>query len=136
MKRTIEIDDTLQDRVAFAIADVRELLITYLANNPDVTETPCLHNDLDYDGSVHEIVDLSVPVYHHEIDTMFFLHGNRIENAFENAGFGSKDDEQWPNGWKAAAVYSFIMEEVCEWYSDHADDIVAQYRADQKEVSK
>ena len=118
MKRTIEIDDTLQDRVDSAIADVKELLLDYLKENePD--ELPDLGNELDYSGSVHEIVDGSVPIYTHEIKVAWFLHGSDLESAYEDAGVGDNPMEN--DG--MAAIYYYIHQEVCEWYGKEAQDV-------------
>lgn len=127
MKKTIEVNDTLQEHVDSAIEDVKTLLLEYLKENrPD--ETPDLGNDLDYSGSVHEIIDSSTPIYTHEIDTIMYLHGNDVERAFDDSGIGSKDDK-WPNGWKAAAIYSYIEQEVSEWYQEEAEGIFEEWKA-------
>ena len=112
MKRTIEIDDTLPEIIKSAIEDVTEWLREWLdENHPDLEDepdTPCLHNDLDYAGRVHEIVDGAVPIYTAEVNDCFYLHGDDIEQAFDNAGIGDKCDDQWPCGWKPAAIYCYI----------------------------
>lgn len=128
MKRTIEIEDTLQDRVDSAIEDVNTKLETYLKDNPDTDDLPCLNNDLDYSGAIHEIVDGSVPIYTGEINDTFFLHGDEIEQAFDDAGIGSKDDKDWPMGWKAAAIYCYIDQAVQEWYRNNAQDIFDDWK--------
>src|SRR3990167_10758212 len=104
MKRQIEIDDTLQDCVDGAIGSVKEELLSYLDANPDTDETPDLGNDLDYSGAIHEIVDGAVPIYTQEIADIMYMHGDDVEQAFDNAGIGEKEDGAgWPMGWKAAA---------------------------------
>ena len=121
-KRTIEIDDTLQERVNTAIEEVSDLLKSYLdENKPD--SLPCLHNDLDYSGSVHEIVDSSVPIYYSEIDDTFYLYGSELEDAYDNAGIGDKSEENW----KQVAIYCYIEQEVSGWYSDNAQDIFDEW---------
>jgi hypothetical protein len=126
-KRTIEIEDTLQDRVDSAIEDVKTELISYCDDNePD--KLPDLGNDLDYSGTIHEIVDGSVPIYNNEIRDIFYLHGSEVEEAFDNAGFDSKDDKDWPLGWKPAAIYSYIQDQVNEWYNDHAEEVFEEWQ--------
>ena len=127
MKRTVELNDTLQDRVDSAIADVKTELENYLKENPDTEETPDLGNDPDYSGAIHQIVDGSVPIYTHEIKTAMFLHGTEIEQAFDDAGLGSRDDD-WPMGWEAAAIYCYIEQQVNKWYHDNADDIFEAWK--------
>jgi hypothetical protein len=126
-KRTIEIEDTLQERVDSAIEDVKDELLRYCDDNePD--KLPDLGNDLDYSGTIHEIVDGSVPIYNNEIRDIFYLHGSEVEEAFDNAGFDSKEDKDWPLGWKPAAIYSYIQEQVHEWYNDHAEDVFEEWQ--------
>jgi len=123
MKRTIEIDDTLQDRVDSAIADVKELLLDYLKENePD--ELPDLGNDLDCSGAVHEIVDVSVPIYTHEIKTAWFLHGSELESAYDDAGVGDNPMEN--DG--MAAIYFYIHQEVCGWYNKEGEAIFEDWK--------
>lgn len=132
MKRTIEIDDTLQDCVDEAIDSVKEELARYLDENKDTESLPCLNNDLDYSGAIHEIIDGAVPIYTQEITDIFYLHGDEVEQAFDDAGIGSKDDKGWPMGWKAAAVYCYIEAQVQEWYQKEADDIFAEWKEKQE----
>lgn len=127
-KRNVEIDDTLQDHVDEAIELVRDELTSYLEQNPDTDELPCLSNDLDYSGAIHEIVDGCVPIYTKEIEDTFYLYGNEIEQAFDDAGIGSKDDEGWPMGWKAAAIYCYIEQKVHEWYRQEAEAIFDEWQ--------
>ena len=126
-KRTVEIDDTLQDCVDSAIDSVKDELLSYLEQNPDTDEVPCISNDLDYSGAIHEIVDGSVPIYTSEINDIFYLHGDEVEQAFDDAGIGSKDDKGWPMGWKAAAIYCYIEQQVHAWYQDNAEDIFQEW---------
>ena len=118
MKRTIEIEDTLEERVANAIESVQDELKSYVEQNPDKEELPCLNNDLDYSGTIHEIVDGAVPIYTYEIETTWFLHARELESAYENAGLGDNPREN--NG--MSAIYCYIMEQVQKWYSKHGEE--------------
>jgi len=123
-KITIEIEDTLQDRVDSAIEDVKTELENYLdENEPD--KLPCISNDLDYSGTIHEIVDGSVPIYNKEISDTWYLHGNELEEAYEDRGFGDNPREN--NG--MAAIYCYIDDKVHCWYRDHAEDIFEEWQA-------
>jgi len=119
MKRSIEVEDTLEERVESAIEDVKTLLEEWLEENPDADEPPCLHNDLDYSGSVHEIIDGSVPIYTYEIETAWFLYSNELEQAYEDAGVGDNPREN--DG--MAAIYFYIEQRVCQWYESIRDEI-------------
>ena len=134
MKRTIEINDNLQEWVDGAIADVKEALLDFLNDNPDTDETPDWGNDLDYSGRLHEIIDGAVPIYTADIDAAFYLHGDEIEQAFDDAGIGSKDDKGWPMGWKPAAIYCYIEQQAQEWFRNNADDLFQAWKEKQPKV--
>lgn len=120
MKRNVEIEDNLDEIIESAKDDVKDLAVEWIKEN---NEKPDLYDDLDYSGSFHEIVDSVVPIYTGEINDLFYLYGDDFEQAFDNAGIGDKDDEHWPMGWKAVAIYCYIEQEVAEWFNDNIDDI-------------
>lgn len=122
MKRTIEIEDSLQDRTESAIDEVKTELFTYLSENePD--EVPDLNNDLDYDGVIHEIVDRWVPIYTKEINDTWYLHRQELVDAYEDTGIGKNSMEN--DG--MCAIYCYIMNKVQEWYHDNANDIFEEF---------
>jgi len=122
-KITIEIEDTLQDRVDSAIEDVKDELLRYCDDNePD--KVPDLGNELDYSGTIHEIVDGSVPIYTKEINDTWYLHGNALEEAYEYAGVGDNPKEN--NG--LAAIYFYIDQAVRDWYHDHAEEVFEEWQ--------
>ena len=123
-KRTIEVDDVLPDCVANAIEDVERELRDYLEENPDCDETPCLHNDLDYRGAIHEIVDGAVPIYTAQIEAAWFLHGRELEEAYENAGVGENPRDCGGT----VAIYYYIFDKVAEWYEKNAEEIFEEVR--------
>jgi hypothetical protein len=123
-KRTIEIDDCLEEQTQSAIEDVKQALLDYLEANPDTDETPDIGNDLDYSGTIHEIVDGAVPIYTSDIEAAWYLYGSELEEAYENAGVGDNPREN--NG--MAAIYYYIDEKVREWYNDNAEDIFDEWK--------
>jgi len=127
MKRTIEIEDGLQDWVNEAIEQVDETLRDYLTQNPDKEELPCLNNDLDYDGTIHQIIDGAVPIYTSKINDAFYLHGNTLEESYDNAGIGDKSEDNW----KGIAIYCYIQEKVNEWYDENAQDIFEEIKGEE-----
>lgn len=125
MKRTIEIDDILQDCVDSAIDQVRAELESYLEDN-DCDSCPDF-SDLDYSGAIHEIVDGSVPIYTKQIKDTWYLHGDDLTEAYENAGVGDNPMEN--NG--MAAIYFYIHEKVSDWFSENVEGYFEDY-LDQK----
>lgn len=129
--RKIEIEDTLEERTQEAINEVKDLLIDYLEENkPD--DLPCLNNDLDYNGSIHEIIDSSVPIYTKEIEDTWYLHKSELEEAYENAGFG--DNPLEGNG--MTAIYCYISDAVNSWYCDNAQDIFDEWLENREEENE
>ena len=131
-KRTIEIDDTLQERVDGAIEETKDLLLDYLKENDDTVSLPDLYDDLDYSGRFHEIIDSSVPIYTHEIETTWFLYKNELEEAYENAGVGDNALEN--DG--MSAIYFFIYEQVANWYAINASDIFDEWESKKEKATK
>lgn len=128
-KITITLDDTLQDRIYSAVKDVKQALHEYLEeNHPD--ELPCLSNDLDHDGTIHEIIDSAVPIYTREIETAWFLHGKDLEAAYMSSGVG--DNPRDNDG--MAAIYYYLSDAVNAWYWNNAETIFdAWLEAQEKE---
>jgi hypothetical protein len=124
----IDIEDTLQGRVDNAIEEVENELRSYLKDNPEVDSVPCLNNDLDYSGAIHEIVDSAVPIYTKEIKDTWYLHDDKLTEAYENAGVGDNPKEN--DG--MSAIYFYIQQEVNNWYQREASDIVDEVVAARK----
>jgi len=132
MRKTIEIEDSLEEIVSGAIDGVKDELESYLDQNPDTDELPDISNDLDYSGSIHEIVDGAVPIYTNTIKDLWYLYGDEFERAFDSAGIGEKTDEGYPCGWKAAAIYCYIDQEVHKWYNEQAQEIFDDWQEAKK----
>ena len=125
MKRPIEVNDSLPDRVDSAIEDVKAELLRYCQENePD--SLPDLRDDLDYSGAIHEIVDGAVPIYTHEIKTAWFLHWSDIESDYKDAGVGENPMDN--DG--MAAIYFYIDARVREWYDSEAEAVFDAWRAE------
>ena len=129
--KTVEIEDNLNEIIEGVKDELKDMAIEWIKENK---EKPDLFNDLDYDGSFHMLVDGAVPIYTSEINDLFYLYGNDFEDAFDNAGIGEKEDKNWPMGWKPAAIYCYIEQEVSEWYQQNIDDIFDEnYKEDAPE---
>ncbi len=128
MKRTIEIEDNLDEIVESAIDSVKTELLDFLEANPDQDELPCLNNDLDYSGAIHEITDSAVPCYTYNLKSLYFLYENELDQAFDNAGCSTRDEAG--DNYIAQAVYFYIQEKINEWYYAEAQDVFDQWIAD------
>ena len=128
-KRTIEIDDTLDEIIDSAKSDLKDMAINWIKENG---EQPDLSNDIDYDGSFLALCDGSVPICTSEINDLFYLHGDEFEEAFDNAGIGGKDDN-WLVGWKAAAIYCYIEQELAEYFEENIEEWFEENKPEEKE---
>lgn len=117
--RTIEIEDNLDEIIESARDDVKQLIKDYIEENHEKPD----YSDLDYSGGMHEIFDTAVPIYTSEINDLFYLYGNDFEEAFDNAGIGDKDDDHWPMGWRPAAIYCYIEQEILNDLDEMIDEI-------------
>ena len=116
-KITIEIEDQLPDMVSQCIDGIKEILENYVKEN-ESERLPDLNSDLDYSGSVHELIDGLIPVYDNRIEDIWYLHKKTLVLAYENSGTGSNPMEN--NG--MAAIYFYLHQEVNNWYGDKAQD--------------
>jgi hypothetical protein len=119
MPTTVQLTDRLPEIVESAWQDVTDLLREYFVENGG--DLPCLHNDLDYSGSVSEIIDSAVPIYTSELNELaYFHHDDAIATLIER--FGSADGD-WPSGPFAAGLYSLIEEGIDERWNDEAQKL-------------
>jgi len=121
MKITVEIDDILDDCVNRAINQIKDELITYLDDNELVE---CDFYDINDDGIVHEIIDGCVPIYTKQIKDTWYLHGDKLEEAYDKAALGENPME---NG-GMAAIYCYIEQEVHKWFDDSSEDFFQEYQ--------
>ena len=118
MKRTIEIDDNLQELVNGVTQELEEYAIGYVKEHGlDCDDSPPdLYDELDYSGGFHEIVDSFVPIYYSELDDLFYLHKNELVSAYEDAGIGDNPLEK--EG--MLAVYCYLEQQASQWYQENS----------------
>lgn len=97
-KRTVEIEDVLDDCVAQAIEECKQCL-----------------EDGGSEDDFHEIIDSAVPIWTAQIEGAWFLHRNALEEAYDNAGIGGNPREN--SG--MAAIYCYIEEKVRDWHHNY-----------------
>jgi len=125
MPTTVQLTDRLPEIIEAAWQDVTDLLREYFVENGGAF--PCLHNDLDYSGSVSEIIDSAVPIYTSELNELAYFHNaSAIAKLIET--FGSADGD-WPSGPFAAGLYSLIEEGINERWHDEAGDLWEEWTA-------
>ena len=138
MKRTIEINDTLPEILSALQTDVRWVLKCWIHDNVkeevlagESIDTPCMSNDLDYSGAIHELIDGAVPVYYSEIDGLWYLYKSEFIEAYEGMGIGEDPTEN--SG--MAAIYCYLEQEISDWYHDNGEELTEEICEEIKEVT-
>lgn len=91
MKRTIEIEDTRDERIAAAESDLSDWAARQFKECPDNDPGEFEGNKLA--DEIHEIADSSTPIYSGEIKSWMYLHGDEAREAYRDAGLGNGDED-------------------------------------------
>jgi len=143
MKRTIEVNDMLEERVECAKEETKDAIVEYITDNElskpetqeeleslieDIEALCDIQDKVNYNGRIDEIIDGCVPIYTYDIKTAFFLHGGELEDAYEIAGFGDNPLEN--NG--MTAIYCYISQEL----NNDMDEVIAEAKEEIIETLK
>jgi len=115
MKRQIEIDDTMDETVAQVKEDVKDKFKEIVKANPDYDSDDIYQEIID---GIHEIVDSNTPIYNKEIDDLYYLYGNELEEAYENAGCYDKQ----PVNYRQVCIYFYLEEKAHEYLRELQDE--------------
>ena len=103
MKRTVEIEDDLEERVEGIEEELKEDFINYLKENKDMTDFNTYYQHQACDN-IHELVDGWTPIYYSEIDGLYYLYGDEFEESYKNAGFGDGTEDNH----RQVAIYCYL----------------------------
>ena len=87
---TVEIETDLSDLVSSAIEEIKDTISYLYLKDGSIDETMDKYSIvevLEYDGTLHEIIDGSVPVYTAQLEALMFVHKQVLMEAFEDAEF-------------------------------------------------
>lgn len=126
MKRQIEIEDTLDERVQDAKDELKEDFIDYLQENDDIDDFNTYYQAQGCDRA-HAITDNNTPIYNKEIDDLYYLYGDELEEAFDNAGMYSNPSEC--NNYRQTCIYCYISQEVFD-YMRSIEAVFDEYKED------
>ena len=130
MKLKLDVEDNLNELVQDSIQEIKEWF-SYEVKNKNIEKEDYYNIDslidaLNYNGSLSEIIDTNVPIYTHELDTLYYLHKYKLEEAFEDCGIGEKSDfensENCPLGFEGVAIYCYLEREVLDWLSSEFEN--------------
>lgn len=113
MKRTIEIDDTLQETIEEAKDELRADFASYLKENPD-TEDMDTYWQAQGADMMHEIADSNTPIYYGEIDGLYYLYSDELEEAYENEGVGNGSEDNH----RQVTIYCYIGQALSNYYNE------------------
>jgi len=108
-KRTIEIDDDLDEIVSGLCSEVCEDFLDYLEQNPDLDDFDDYYQARGCDF-VHEASDSSTPIYYSDIDGLYYLYGSEFDEAYSNAGIGDGSEDNH----RQVTIYCYLSEKAFE----------------------
>lgn len=121
-KRTIEIDDTLENCVDSVCDELRDRFESFCKENPDTDPRESgRRSSYEPHDDIAEIADSATPVYTSKIDGLWYLYSDRFENAFEDAGLYGKGDK--PDNYQAVAICMYIESELWQEYERLKDEL-------------
>lgn len=133
---TVKMIDVLPDCIEGACDIIAETLQEYFNENCEDSTLFPDWSDVDYNGGLHETIDSAVPIYYGEIRDAWYLHEDRIVEAYENMGIGDNPKEN--DG--MAALFCYIEQECQEWWHNNAEDLwdkwTEEYEAEQEAKEK
>ena len=102
--RTIEIDDSLDERVELCKEEILNDFIEYFLENPDMNDFDEYYQAQGCDY-VHECCDSNTPIYYSDIDGLWYLYSGEFEDAYKDV-FGNELHES--QDYKQAAIYCYL----------------------------
>lgn len=125
MKRTIEIEDDLDERIASCKQELLDNFIEYLdEDSPDIDDFDTYYQQQGCDAA-HEIADSNTPIYNSNIEGLYYLYGDEFDEAYKNAGCYSEP----PDNYRQVSIYFYLsqetfdfMRELEEWFDDNYKD--------------
>lgn len=111
MKHNVEMDDTLDERIANVKQELKEQFDEIIKENPDYSFEDIYQKIVD---SISEIVDSNTPIYTKEIDDLYYLYGFEFEAAYNNAGCYHEQ----PNNYRQVCVYFYLEEQAHEYFRE------------------
>jgi len=111
MKRNVEMNDTLGERIADVKQEVKERFDEIVKENPDYDSEDIYQEIVD---SISEIVDSITPIYNNEIDDLYYLYGYELEEAYNNAGCYNEQ----PNNYRQVCIYLYLEERAYKYFRE------------------
>ena len=125
----VEIETDLNELEGAAIDEIKRS-IAWLVSEGEIekeAQVDDINEALEYDGTKHEIIDGSVPIYTHQLEALFFVHKWDLMEAFNDAGICTVDEvlnnpDSYTLGLAGVAIYCYIEQEVNAWIEEDLED--------------
>ena len=125
----VEIETDLNELEGAAIDEIKRS-IAWLVSEGEIekeAQVDDINEALEYDGSKHEIIDGSIPVYTHQLEALFFVHKWDLMEAFNDAGICTVDEvlnnpDSYTLGLEGVAIYCYIEQVVNAWIEEDLED--------------
>lgn len=125
----VEIETDLNELEGAAIDEIKRS-IAWLVSEGEIekeAQVDDINEALEYDGTKHEIIDGSIPVYTHQLEALFFVHKWDLMEAFNDAGICTVDEvlnnpDSYTLGLEGVAIYCYIEQEVNAWIEEDLED--------------
>ena len=102
-KRTIEIDDSIDDTVNCIKDEVLNHFMDWLKDNSGCTDFDDYRQGSGCDA-IHEITDSNTPIYRSDIDGLYYLYGSEFDAAYNDAGIGDGSEDNY----RQVAIYCYL----------------------------
>jgi hypothetical protein len=122
VKRTVEMDDNLDEYVENCKSEFLDNWKDYMKENLDVDDFDTYWQKQGGDA-IHEIVDSNTPIHTKDIEDLYYLYGSEFDEAYENAGIGDGTEENH----KQVTIYCYLEEQVSEYMNDTMKEYFDKY---------
>ena len=133
VKRTIEIDDSLDERVELCKEEILDDFIEYFLENPDMDDFEEYYQAQGCDY-VHECCDSNTPIYYSDIDGLWYLYSDFFEDAYKDVFGNELHDSQ---NYKQVAIYCYLSNAGFEFLNEMqslVDDWIDDEHITMKEI--
>ena len=126
---TVEIETDLNELEGSAIDEIKRSIEWFVSEGEidDTMDVDDINDVLEYDGTKHEIIDGTVPVYTHQLEALFFVHKYDLMEAFEESGICTVDEvlknpDSFQLGLEGVAIFCYIERSVNCWINYDLED--------------
>jgi len=125
----IEIETDLNELEGAAIDEIKRSIEWFVSEGEIEKDAQVddINERLEYDGTKHEVIDGTVPIYTHQLEALFYVHKYDLMDAFEDAGICTVDEvlknpDSFVLGLEGVAIFCYIEQSVNAWINDDLEE--------------